>query len=130
MYGLHFAGLSRRGAFESGGNLPTTACWRGTRAGGANALAGRHDSLHAKDEFCEAMCTNLIELTSFPSWWPRIVVKNFGLLAYPDMKSLDLIGPLDVFGMANTSMSGKPPYQVGREHRVQRGLRIHHGEAS
>jgi len=39
-------------------------------------------------------------------------MKKIGLLAYQDMQSLDLIGPLDVFGMANTSTSGKPPYQL------------------
>lgn len=39
---------------------------------------------------------------------------NIGLIAYRDMQSLDLIGPLDVLGMANAnaSASGKPPYQL------------------
>ncbi len=39
-------------------------------------------------------------------------MKEIGLIAYQDMQSLDLIGPLDVFGMANTSMPGDPPYQL------------------
>lgn len=39
-------------------------------------------------------------------------MKKIGLLAYHDMKSLDLIGPLDVFGMANRSTAGEPPYQL------------------
>ena len=39
-------------------------------------------------------------------------MKKIGLLAYQDMKSLGLIGPLDVFGMANTSTVGQPPYQL------------------
>jgi transcriptional regulator GlxA family with amidase domain len=39
-------------------------------------------------------------------------VRNIGLLAYQDMQSLDLIGPLDVFGMANSSAAGEPPYQL------------------
>jgi transcriptional regulator GlxA family with amidase domain len=39
-------------------------------------------------------------------------MKKIGMLAYQDMKSLDLIGPLDVFGMANTSTAGESPYQL------------------
>jgi transcriptional regulator GlxA family with amidase domain len=39
-------------------------------------------------------------------------MKKIGLLAYQDMKPLDLIGPLDVFGMANRSTAGEPPYQL------------------
>lgn len=39
-------------------------------------------------------------------------MKKIGLLAYQDMKSLDLIGPLDVFGMANRSSAGGPAYQL------------------
>lgn len=39
-------------------------------------------------------------------------MRRIGLIAYQNMQSLDLVGPLDVFGMANTSMVGKPPYQL------------------
>jgi len=39
-------------------------------------------------------------------------VKEIGLIAYQDMQSLDLIGPLDVFGTVNRSTAGKPPYQL------------------
>ena len=35
-----------------------------------------------------------------------------GLLAYQDMQSLDLVGPLDVFGTANTHVSGELPYEL------------------
>jgi transcriptional regulator GlxA family with amidase domain len=35
-----------------------------------------------------------------------------GLLAYTDMQALDLVGPLDVFGMANSRASGDAPYQL------------------
>lgn len=37
---------------------------------------------------------------------------NIGLFAYQDMQSLDLIGPLDVFGMANALTAGAPPYRL------------------
>lgn len=39
-------------------------------------------------------------------------MRNIGLLAYQDMQSLDLIGPLDVFGMANSSATGERPYHL------------------
>ena len=39
-------------------------------------------------------------------------MKKIGLLAYQDMQSLDLIGPLDVFGIVNSSTVGEPPYQL------------------
>lgn len=39
-------------------------------------------------------------------------MKQIGLLAYPDMKPLDLTGPLDVFGMANRSTASEPPYRL------------------
>ncbi len=35
-----------------------------------------------------------------------------GLLAYPNMQSLDLVGPLDVFGTANGQVAGELPYQL------------------
>ena len=37
---------------------------------------------------------------------------NIGLFAYQDMQSLDLIGPLDVFGMANALTAGDPPVSI------------------
>lgn len=37
---------------------------------------------------------------------------QIGLIVYHDMQALDVIGPLDVFGMANTSMASDPPYQL------------------
>lgn len=39
-------------------------------------------------------------------------MKKIGLLAYPDMQSLDLVGPLDVFGMANHSTAGGSSYEL------------------
>lgn len=36
--------------------------------------------------------------------------KTIGLLAYDDMQGLDLTGPLDVFGAANSLAPGMPPY--------------------
>jgi len=36
--------------------------------------------------------------------------KTIGLLAYDDMQALDLTGPLDVFGAANSLAPGMPPY--------------------
>lgn len=39
-------------------------------------------------------------------------MKNIGLFAYEDMQSLDLIGPLDVFGAANALNAGSPPYRL------------------
>ena len=36
--------------------------------------------------------------------------KTIGLLAYDDMQALDLAGPLDVFGGANSLAHGAPPY--------------------
>ncbi|WP_049622629.1 GlxA family transcriptional regulator [Frateuria defendens] len=39
-------------------------------------------------------------------------MKRIGLLAYQDMQSLDLIGPLDVFGTVNSSTASEPPYQL------------------
>ncbi|RAP56238.1 DJ-1/PfpI family protein [Oleiagrimonas sp. MCCC 1A03011] len=39
-------------------------------------------------------------------------MKKIGFLVYPDMKPLDLTGPLDVFGMANRSTTGEPPYRL------------------
>lgn len=38
--------------------------------------------------------------------------KTIGLLAYDDMQALDLTGPLDVFGAANSLSAGKPPYEL------------------
>lgn len=37
---------------------------------------------------------------------------TIGLLVYPDMQSLDLVGPLDVFGTANGHATGEPPYRL------------------
>jgi transcriptional regulator GlxA family with amidase domain len=37
---------------------------------------------------------------------------TIGLLAYQDMQSLDLVGPLDVFGTANAHAGDKPPYAL------------------
>lgn len=37
---------------------------------------------------------------------------TIGLLAYDDMQTLDLAGPLDVFGAANAHASGVPPYEL------------------
>jgi transcriptional regulator GlxA family with amidase domain len=39
---------------------------------------------------------------------PRII----GLLAYDDMQALDLAGPLDVFGAANSLARGTPPHEL------------------
>lgn len=39
-------------------------------------------------------------------------MKKIGLLAYQDMQSLDLIGPLDVFGTANSSSASEPSYEL------------------
>jgi hypothetical protein len=39
-------------------------------------------------------------------------MKKIGLLAYQNMQSLDLIGPLEVFGTANGSTAGEPPYEL------------------
>jgi transcriptional regulator GlxA family with amidase domain len=39
-------------------------------------------------------------------------MRNIGLLACQDMQSLDLIGPLDVFGTTNASIAGERPYQL------------------
>lgn len=39
-------------------------------------------------------------------------MKSIGFLAYPGMQSLDLIGPLDVFGTVNSSMPGDGPYHL------------------
>jgi len=36
--------------------------------------------------------------------------RTIGLFAYDDMQVLDLAGPLDVFGGANTLAHGAPPY--------------------
>ncbi len=41
---------------------------------------------------------------------PTSPIKTIGLLAYDDMQSLDLTGPLDVFGAANALAPGMPPY--------------------
>ncbi|MBQ4853926.1 hypothetical protein IMW82_04495 [Rhodanobacter sp. B2A1Ga4] len=38
--------------------------------------------------------------------------KTIGLLAYDDMQALDLAGPLDVFGGANSLAHGTPPYEL------------------
>lgn len=43
---------------------------------------------------------------------PKFHSKTIGLLAYDDMQSLDLTGPLDVFGAANALASGRPPYSL------------------
>lgn len=37
---------------------------------------------------------------------------NIGLLAFTDMQALDLVGPLDVFGMANSHAVGDVPYRL------------------
>ncbi len=39
-------------------------------------------------------------------------MKKIGLIAYQDLQPIDLIGPLDIFGMANTLIAGNPPYQL------------------
>lgn len=39
-------------------------------------------------------------------------MRAIGLLAYPDMQALDLVGPLDVFGAANALANGSEPYQL------------------
>lgn len=49
--------------------------------------------------------------------------RAIGLLAYADMQSLDLVGPLDVFGAANTLAVGAAPYRlhvIGLDHRPVR----------
>jgi transcriptional regulator GlxA family with amidase domain len=38
--------------------------------------------------------------------------RTIGLFAYDDMQILDLAGPLDVFGGANTVAHGAPPYEL------------------
>src|SRR3546814_6318233 len=38
--------------------------------------------------------------------------RTIGLLAYDDMQALDLAGPLDVFGGANSLTHGAPPYEL------------------
>lgn len=43
---------------------------------------------------------------------PPPLVKTIGLLAYDDMQALDLSGPLDVFGAANSLAAGMPPYAL------------------
>lgn len=43
---------------------------------------------------------------------PPSPIKTIGLLAYDNMQSLDLTGPLDVFGAANALGSGMPPYSL------------------
>ena len=39
-------------------------------------------------------------------------LRAIGLLAYADMQSLDLVGPLDVFGAANARATAAPPYRL------------------
>jgi len=43
---------------------------------------------------------------------PSSPIKTIGLLAYDNMQALDLTGPLDVFGAANSLASGMPPYDL------------------
>jgi transcriptional regulator GlxA family with amidase domain len=56
--------------------------------------------------------------------------KAIGLLAYDDMQALDLAGPLDVFGAANSLGHGTPPYELcviglhARAVRAENGLSI------
>ena len=56
--------------------------------------------------------------------------KTIGLLAYDDMQALDLAGPLDVFGGANSLAHGAPPYELciiglqARAVRAENGLSI------
>src|SRR5690348_15988030 len=56
--------------------------------------------------------------------------KTIGLLAYDDMQALDLAGPLDVFGGANSLAHGTPPYALhviglhARAVRAENGLSI------
>ena len=39
-------------------------------------------------------------------------IKTIGLFAYDDMQSIDIAGPLDVFGAANELARGTPPYEL------------------
>lgn len=39
-------------------------------------------------------------------------IRTIGLLAYDDMQALDLVGPLDVFGMANALAGAAPAYRL------------------
>lgn len=56
--------------------------------------------------------------------------RTIGLLAYDDMQALDLAGPLDVFGGANSLAHGTPPYALhviglhARAVRAENGLSI------
>lgn len=56
--------------------------------------------------------------------------KIIGLLAYDDMQALDLAGPLDVFGGANSLAPSAPPYELcviglqARAVRAENGLSI------
>ncbi|HEV2621765.1 MAG TPA: GlxA family transcriptional regulator [Frateuria sp.] len=50
-------------------------------------------------------------------------IRTIGLLAYDDMQALDLVGPLDVFGTANSFGRGVPTYRlcvIGPSTRVVR----------
>lgn len=56
--------------------------------------------------------------------------RTIGLLVYDDMQALDLAGPLDVFGTANSLAHGTPPYELcvmglhPRAVRAENGLSI------
>jgi transcriptional regulator GlxA family with amidase domain len=57
-------------------------------------------------------------------------IKTIGLLAYDDMQALDLAGPLDVFGGANSLAPGTPRYELciiglhGNAVRAENGLAL------